>query len=148
MAQAQPYAYYVTESLTAINTAEWNQNGSIVPSSSGAVSSTSGSLTSKRPIPGSWPGYEVAFDARLATSGGGFVAYIRASADAHLGTYAVASTGQFYAIQFWNPQIGPGGCAMEIKMWKKLAGGIRCRSAGACILAGTICASASITART
>src|SRR5438552_10806519 len=94
------YSYYLSDTLTSINTVNWYYNGSLTAGSGGLTSSTYGSLISKAPVPGGSSDYEVKLTLALTASGGDYLAFLRATSNA-MASGVVA--GSYYAVQLINP---------------------------------------------
>lgn len=98
-ANSTGYQYYYTDPLTSVNSSNWVQNGSVTATSTGLTATTSGggSLISSIAVPDGTSDYEVKTTLTLATSGGTYVSYLRASPDAKTGPGA---TGTFYSLEY------------------------------------------------
>jgi hypothetical protein len=84
------YTPYYTDNLTSINATYWTTNPTVTSTSNGltATSTNGGSIISRIAAPGNPNEYEVKSTLRLTASGGTYVHYLRASADAMSGPAA------------------------------------------------------------
>jgi hypothetical protein len=123
--------FYLDSSLSTVNPVDWNgPNGSVSGSANGLTSSTSGAIIAKNDPSGPLQGpagpyeYEIRTTYKLASSGGNYVTYFRATPNAHLNPYG-ASTGSFYAMELRNPQVQPSGyCETDIRVVKSINGSV------------------------
>jgi len=116
--------YYGPDALTTINTANWNQNGSVTATSSGLTSSSSqgGSLISKiTPIgPSTWQ-YEVDVTLALAATGGTFEIYLDAGPTAWISPVGSPSTYYVYVL---TPTFNGTACSATLAASKSISGTI------------------------
>lgn len=117
------YTYYLTDTLTSINTTNWTQNGTLTAGSGGLTSSNAngGSLISKVAVPDGTSDYEVRTTLTLAQSGGTYVTYLRASSNALSGP-AVAGTA--YAFEVQNPTFSGSACTATLASYKIISGSV------------------------
>jgi hypothetical protein len=89
----------------------------------GLTSGTNGALIYVAGLPGN---YDVRSRYKLTTSGGSYVTYVRASADANLQT----NTGSFYAVEIHNVTVAGGGCTAVLTLWQRNPSGTLALSNG------------------
>lgn len=112
------YSYFYTDTLATIDTARWQQNGSVTATGSGLTATTAGggSLIYKQAIPDAIPqDYEAKTTLTLAASGGTYTIYMRASLDARLGP---TEAGTFYAFEIQNPTFNGSSCTATLAYYK------------------------------
>ena len=75
------YTYYFTDNLTSINLANWWQNGTLTAGAGGLTSADAngGSLISNVAVPDGNSEYEVRTVLALASPGGTYIHYLRAT---------------------------------------------------------------------
>jgi hypothetical protein len=100
---AQGYTPYYSDTFTTINAANWHQNGSV--SGGSGLYGTSGSLISTLAAPSPSNSYEVKMTLNLTTSGGYYMAFLRATPDA-----SAAGTGTAYIAELANAQVSGSAC--------------------------------------
>ncbi len=116
------YQYYYTDTFSSINAGYWHQNGSGTAGSTGLNSTSAIALISTLGIPGGTDSSaEVRMKLRLTQSGGYYFAYLAATQNA-LGSST--STGSFYSIQIWNPQIQNGVCSARLRFLRTVNGAV------------------------
>ncbi len=117
------YTYYYSDTLTTINTTNWNQNGSVTATAGGltATSANGGSLISKVSVPDGTSQYEVKTTLTLATSGGTYISYLRASTDAMSGP---TPQGTYYSVELQNPTFSGSNCIATLVVNKRLNGAV------------------------
>ncbi|MEK7407925.1 MAG: hypothetical protein AAB225_22875, partial [Acidobacteriota bacterium] len=115
------YQYYYSDTLTTINLTKWTQNGALTPTSGGltAPSANGGSLISTVAVPDGTSEYEVKTTLTLTASGGVYVHYLRASADAMSGP---AAQGTYYAIELQYPTFSGSACTASLLAYKRVSG--------------------------
>lgn len=96
------YSYYITDTLTSIDSSRWVTTGTLAPSPAGlaAQNTSGGTLVSRIPIPDGTAEGEVAMTLTLADSGGVYTAFLQASPDARTGPN---SSGTYFAFEMQNP---------------------------------------------
>ena len=111
------YQYTLNDPLTTIYS-WWTRNGSVTATSIGLTTSSSsgGSLIYTNNV---YTDEELKVTLNMAASGGSYVAYVRATTNAWLGTSA---QGTFYAVEVQNPTFTPSGCAATLLVWKNKSG--------------------------
>jgi hypothetical protein len=114
------YAYYFTDNLTSINTANWYQNGSVTATTGGLTAPTAngGALVSKVAVPGGGSDYEVKSTLTLPVSGGTYAQLVRATTDAKPGPVA---TGTYYSIEVQNPTWSGPYCSATLAVYKRVS---------------------------
>ncbi len=114
------YQFYSADALTSVDGSKWTQNGVVSPGGGGltGASSSGGSLISKVAIPANGY-YIVDTTLHLPQSGGTYITYMRASADALSGP---SLSGSFYAFEIQNPTFANGGCSAILAIYKRNAG--------------------------
>ncbi len=114
------YTYYYSDTLTTVNTTNWTQNGSVTATSGGLTATTAngGSLISKVTVPDGTTDYEVKLTLTLATSGGTYVSYLKATTNAMSGP---APQGTYYSIELQNPTFSGGNCSATLAMNKRVS---------------------------
>jgi hypothetical protein len=117
------YLYYYTDPMTSINASAWTQNGTLTAGAGGLTSADAngGSLISRVAVPDGTSDYEVAMTLNLASSGGSYIAYVKASPDARLGP---VTTGTFYAMELANPTVTATACTSTLNIWKSINGSL------------------------
>jgi hypothetical protein len=122
-AGATGYQYYFSDPVTSINGVSWTQNGTLTAGAGGLTSSDAngGSLISRVAVPDGTSEYEVAMTLNLTSSGGNYVAYVKATPDARL---ASPTAGSFYAVELANPTVSGAACTGTLNMWKSVAGSL------------------------
>src|SRR5712692_1077986 len=111
------YTYYYSDTLTGINASNWTQNGVLSTSGSGLTSAdgNGGSLISTVSVPDGSNDYEVRATVNLTASGGNYISYLRASANALL---AAGNTGSYYAVEVVNPTFAGSSCSATMQIFK------------------------------
>jgi len=94
----------------------WVGNGSLSETVNGLTSASNGSLVYAGSVPS--PHYELRAKYRIASSGGSYVTYLRATTNANLH----ANTGSFYAAELTNLSVIGGNCTGTLKLWRRDAG--------------------------
>ena len=117
------YQYYYSDTLTTINTANWSQNGSVTATAGGLTATTAngGSLISKVSVPDGTSQYEVKTTLTLTTSGGTYITYLRASADAMSGP---TPRGTYYSVELQNPTFSGNNCIATLVVNKRQTGAV------------------------
>ena len=93
--------------------ADWTANGSAFSSSNG------GSQISSVPVPAPSIYYEVKITLNIKASGGTFIAYTHATADAINGP---AAAGTFYAIELQDVTVNGSTCSGTFVIYKRISG--------------------------
>ena len=95
--------YYLTDSLSSVDSSRWTQTGSVSPGSAGlaAPDAVGGSLISRIPIPDGSAEAEVRISLRLAASGGTYTEFLQATPDSRTGG---TGGGTHIAFEMHNPQ--------------------------------------------
>ncbi|HUS08289.1 MAG TPA: RHS repeat-associated core domain-containing protein [Bryobacteraceae bacterium] len=116
------YVYYYSDVFSGVDATKWTQNGTVTASAAGLTggSTNGGSLISSVPVPtGAY--YEVKSTLTLAASGGTYVQYFHASADALSGP---AASGTFYATEIQNPTFANNTCSATLALYQRLSGAV------------------------
>ena len=116
VAFAQGYTPYYSDTFSTINSANWYSNGSVSGGSSGLYG-TSGSLISKLAAPSPGNSYEVKMTLNLNSSGGYYMAFLRATSDA-----LPTGAGTAYIAELANVQVSGSACSGQLYIWKMIAG--------------------------
>ncbi|MEJ7606920.1 MAG: hypothetical protein WKF37_11780 [Bryobacteraceae bacterium] len=119
-----PYTPFVTQSFPGYNPAVFLTNGPPNGSGSyGLTATTGGSLISNRVSTDGTSKYEIRTTYRLIQSGGHYVTYFRATANALLvPNSGIPPTGTFYALELSNAQITTTSCSALLQLWKVVNG--------------------------
>lgn len=114
------YTYYYSDAFPTINTANWYYNGSLTTTANGLWSSTYGSLISKLASP-TGADHEVKMTLALGSSGGYYIAFLRATPDA---LAAGNAYGNYYAVQLLSPTYANGSCSGTLQAYKFVSGAV------------------------
>lgn len=114
------YVYHQTDTFATFQPNNWTQNGAVNFGTAGLTASTSagGSLISSLAVPNGNAAQELRVTYRLTVSGGNYVAYLKASSNAYLGS---TPTGTFYALELQNPTFSGGICSSTLALYKRVS---------------------------
>jgi hypothetical protein len=125
------YSYWFTDPWGSYNTLQWQAWGSAAPSTNGfytPAGQAAGSAILKTNVPDQSQyvnEYEVRGKVKLASGGGSYILYLRASIDALLDPSPTGtSVGSFIAIELRNPTFTNGVCAAGLAAWVRPIGGV------------------------
>lgn len=114
------YTYWLTDYFGSINTTTWQGNGNAVGGASGLYASgnTDGSAILKTAVPDSSSDYEVRAQLTLASGGGSYLLFLRATQDARIDAASGLPVGSFIAFEVLNPTFTNGNCTATVTAWR------------------------------
>ncbi|MEZ5403660.1 MAG: RHS repeat-associated core domain-containing protein [Bryobacteraceae bacterium] len=112
------YSYYKVDNFGSVDTAYWQLNGSLSAGGILTGSGNGGSLIAKTGPPTSPGEYEINSGLTLATGGGIYVHYIRATQDARI----LPATGTYYSVEFSPTMQANGTCTATLVANKRASG--------------------------
>ena len=124
------YVYDYANLLNPYTAGQWTANGTYSAATGMFTSSATngGSLIFNSTVPGPAGTYEVRTTLTLASSGGNYYSYLRATSNS---LAATGNTGTYYALQVANPTFSGGGCSATANLLKSVTGTVTIMWSGA-----------------